>query len=82
MRAPAGFWSSQGIGVSLGLWLARDDAHVVRITDPLGRAMADTVSDGVALFTWQGSFNVQASTVEMLDDRGHVTMSRPYRRAS
>jgi hypothetical protein len=44
--------------------------------------MADTVSDGVALFTWQGSFNVQASTVEMLDDRGHVAMSRPYRRAS
>lgn len=80
--ASSGSWSSGSTGVSVGLWLARDDVSVARIIDPHGQRIEDTVENGVALFIRDGdNFGLRASTVELVNPSGHVLMSGPYQRA-
>ncbi len=72
-----GSWTS-GPGVSIGLWIARNDARSLRVIDADGRQMEDTIENGVALSIRLGDgWNLRASTAELLDSDGRVIESGP-----
>jgi len=81
---PRGVWSSSGgwgsetRGVSGG-WVNEPSACRIRVTDRNGRTLEDTVEAGIGILIWEGDFDVDRATAELLDDHGHVIRTGPMR---
>ncbi len=70
----SGGWSSGEItseGV-FGGWVADRSAAQVRLRDASGRAVTETVEDGVAIFHWVSGTDLSRSEAELLADDGRV----------
>jgi hypothetical protein len=63
-----------------GGWVADPTAVSARLVDPAGRALTDSVENGVFLFMWKGAFLVINATLELLDADGRLIRSGPMRR--
>jgi hypothetical protein len=70
----SGGWSGDGRSVLIG-WPADPATTSVRITDPSGRSMTDTVDNGVVLFGYGAGFALTAARVDLLDATGRLLRS-------
>jgi hypothetical protein len=66
-------------GVSGG-WVNEHAAKSIRVTDPNGRIEEDSIEAGVAILIWEGDFDVEHATAELLDEDGQVIRTGPMRR--